>query len=114
MSAHDFRAIAFPGRLYSGLNALERLPSEVERVRAKRAFVICGRTVSRKTPLVDRIATLLGERYVGRYDELAKDTSFDSVQQATAAARAVQADLLIAVGAGSVIQGTRVVAILLA
>jgi alcohol dehydrogenase class IV len=114
MSAHDFRAIAFPARLYSGLNALERLPSEVERVGAKRAFVICGRTVSRKTPLIDRIATLLGERYAGRYDELAKDTSFDSVQQATAAARAVQADLLIAVGAGSVIQGTRVVAILLA
>ncbi len=114
MSAHDFRAVAFPARLYSGLNALEQLPAEVERARAKRAFVVCGRTVSRKTPLVDRIAGLLGERYAGRYDEMDKDTSLAAVQAATAAARAADADLLIAVGAGSVIQGTRVVAILLA
>ncbi len=75
---------------------------------------MCGRTVSRKTPLVDRIAGLLGERYAGRYDGMDKDTSFAAVQAATAAAREAGADLLIAVGAGSVIQGTRVVAILLA
>ena len=43
-----------------------------------------------------------------------KDTSRSSTVRAVEAARAAQADLLIGVGAGSVIQGTRVVAILLA
>ncbi len=113
-TAHDFRAVSYPVRLYSGQDALERLPSEVERVAARRAFIISGRSVSRKTPLIGRIRELLGERCGGLFDELDKDTSFDAVQRATAAARVAQADLLIGVGAGSVLQGVRVVAILLA
>jgi alcohol dehydrogenase class IV len=111
---HGFRATAYPLRLYSGRDVLENLPAELKRHRSQRAFVVCGRSVSRKTGLVDRIAAILGPAYAGRYDEIEKDTTLASVQAATAAARAAGADLLIGVGAGSVIQGTRVVAILLA
>ena len=111
---NDFRAIGYPWRLYTGANALENLPAELKRNRAKRAFVVCGRTVSRKTELINRIQTILGENYAGRFDEIDKDTSIDSVTRAAAAATAAQADLLISVGAGSVSQGTRVVAILMA
>jgi len=111
---HGFRATGYPLRLYSGRDALENLPAELKRHRAQRAFVICGRSVSRKTGLVDRIAAILGPAYAGRYDEIEKDTTLASVQAATVAARAADADLLIGVGAGSVLQGTRVVAILLA
>jgi len=59
MYSYDFRATGFPFRLYSGKNALEKLPDEVSRNRAKRAFVVCGRTVSRKTPLIGRMRELL-------------------------------------------------------
>lgn len=111
---HDFRATGYPLRLYSGRDALENLPAELKRCKAQRVFVISGRSVSRKTKLVDRIQHILGPAYAGRYDEIEKDTTLASVQAAAAAARAAQADLLIAVGSGSVIQGTRVVAILLA
>jgi len=111
---HRFRATGYPLRLYSGRDALENLPAEIKRYRAQRAFVICGRSVSRKTALVDRIERILGSAFAGRFDEIEKDTTLASVQSATAAARAAHADLLIGVGAGSVIQGTRVVAILLA
>jgi len=111
---HGFRATGYPLRLYSGRDALENLPAELKRHRARRAFLICGRSVSRKTGLIDRIAAILGPAYAGRYDEIEKDTTLASVQAATVAARAADADLLIGVGAGSVLQGTRVVAILLA
>lgn len=111
---HQFRATGYPLRLYSGKDALENLPAELKRYKARRAFIVCGRSVSRKTGLVDRIAQILGPAYAGRFDEIEKDTTLVSVQSAAAAARAVDADLLIAVGSGSVIQGTRVVAILLA
>jgi alcohol dehydrogenase class IV len=100
--------------LYSGKDALENLPAELKRFKSAKAFLISGRSVSRKTGLVDRIAKILGPAYAGRYDEIEKDTTLASVQAAAAAARAANADLLIGVGAGSVIQGTRVVAILLA
>lgn len=114
MIKHDFRAVAYPLRLYSGKDALENLPAELKRWKSQRAFVVCGRSVSRKTNLIDRIAKILGPAYAGRYDEIEKDTTLASVQAAATAARAANADLLIGVGAGSVIQGTRVVAVLLA
>ena len=110
----DFRAVGYPLRLYSGQDALENLPAELKRQRAKRAFIVCGRTVSRKTDLIARIKRILGDNCAGVFDEMDKDTSISSVTRAAEAARAAQADMLIGVGAGSVTQGTRVVAILLA
>jgi alcohol dehydrogenase class IV len=114
MYSYDFRATGHPFRLYSGRNALERLPDEAARHRAQRAFIVSGRTVSRSTPLIARMKELLGERFGGAFDEIDKDTSRSSVTRAAEAARAARADLVIGVGAGSVIQGARIVAILLA
>lgn len=114
MYSYDFRATGYPFRLYSGHDALEKLPDEVGRHRASRAFIVCGRTVSRKTPLIARMKQLLGERCAGAFDEIDKDTARSSVMRAVEAARAARADLVIGVGAGSVIQGARIVTILLA
>jgi len=114
MYSFDFRAVGYPFRLYSGKHALEKLPDELARHGARRAFVVCGRTVSRKTPLIAHIRKLLGGHLAGIFDEIDKDTSFSSVMRATEAARAARADLIIGVGAGSVIQGARIVTILLA
>jgi alcohol dehydrogenase class IV len=110
----DFRTVSFPYRLYSGKHALDKLPDEVTRLKAKRAFILSGRTVARKTPLVAHMRELLGASCAGFFDEMDKDTSRSSTMRAVEAARAAQADILIGVGAGSVIQGTRIVAILLA
>jgi alcohol dehydrogenase class IV len=114
MYSYDFRATGYPFRLYSGRNALDRLPDEVSRHRAQRAFIVSGRTVSRSTPLVARMKQLLGGHFGGAFDEIDKDTSRSSVVRAVDAARAARADLIIGVGAGSVIQGARIVTILLA
>jgi len=114
MYTYDFRVTGYPFRLYSGTDALEKLPAEVARNHARRAFIVCGRTVSRRTPLIAHMRELLGERLAGVFDEIDKDTSRSSVTRATEAARSAQADLVIGVGAGSVIQGARIVTILLA
>src|SRR5918992_5291217 len=111
---HDFRAVGYPVRLYSGKDALENLPAELKRRGSKRAFIVCGRSVSTKTPLVDRMRRILGDSLAGVYNEMAKESPLSAVVGARDAARAANADLLIGVGAGSVIQATRVVAILLA
>ena len=111
---HDFRAVAYPVRVYSGQCALGNIKAEVARNRARRAFIVCGRSVSRKTPLIGRIRERLGELYAGCYDEMEKDSPLAPVLAARDAARAAEADLVIAVGGGSVIQATRVVVILLA
>src|SRR6185295_2632186 len=104
MYTTDFRAVHYPWRLYSGKQALDKLPDEVGRLKARRAFVVCGRTVSRQTPLIAHVRQLLGASCAGVFDELGKDTTRSSVLRAVEGARAAQADLIIGVGAGSVIQ----------
>ena len=112
--SHTFRAVSYPWRLYAGVEALRHLRDEIQRHRAQRAFVVCGQTVAHRTNLLTRIQDQLGPLYAGVFDAMDKDSTWPAVQRATAAARDAGADLLIAVGGGSVIVGTRVVAILLA
>lgn len=112
-STHSFRAVSYPLRLHAGLDALSQLGTEVKRQNAQRAFVVCGRTVATKTNLLDRLREQLGPRFAGVFDTMDKDSTWPAVERGTAAARAADADLLIAVGGGSVIVGTRVIAVLL-
>ncbi len=114
MAATDFKAMSLPFRVYSGKDALENLPAELKRNKARRAYILCGRTVSRRTDLIARMRRVLGDACAGVFDEIEKDSTLPSVLAATAEARAANADLLIGVGGGSVTQATRVVAILLA
>src|SRR5690349_20346152 len=58
--------------------------------------------------------TLLADRCAGVFDEIEKETTRSSIGRAVDAARSARADLVIGVGAGSVIQGARIVTILLA
>src|SRR4029077_10809762 len=102
-----FRAVSYPWRLYCGTGALDSLPAEVARHGARHAFVICGQTVAQRTNLLARIRDRLGDVYGGVFDRMDKDSSYPAVRAATDAARAAEADLLIAVGGGSVIVGAR-------
>lgn len=114
LESHTFRAVSFPWRLHVGVGALNQLADEVRRTKAQRAFVICGQTVAHKTNLLQRVKDQLGSLFAGVFDVMAKDSSWPAVQKGVEAARAVGADLLIAIGGGSVIVGTRAIAILLA
>ncbi len=114
LESHTFRAVNYPVRLYAGVDALQHLATEIRRRQAQRAFVVCGQTVAHKTNLLERLQAQLGSVYAGAFDAMDKDSTWPAVQQGVEAARAADADLLIAAGGGSVIVGTRVIAILLA
>jgi alcohol dehydrogenase class IV len=115
MTEHSFRAASYSCRLYSGRQVIEQgLKEAVDRIRAKRAFVVCSKSVNQRTDTVRRIETVLGDRYAGVYDGIEKDSTYSSVRAAKEAATAAGADLLIAVGGGSVMVANRVVAIFMA
>ncbi len=115
MSEQSFRAVVYPLRLHCGRQVIEEgLKEAVDRGRAKRAFVVCSRSVNQRTDTVRRIAAVLGDRYAGVYDGIEKDSTYASVRAAKEAAIEASADLLIAVGGGSVMVATRVVAIFMA
>lgn len=115
MTDTTFRAAGYSWRMYCGAKVIEQyLKEAADRAGAKRAFVICSRSVNRRTNTVRRIETVLGGRYAGIFDGIEKDSTYASVKAATEAAREAGADLLVAVGGGSVIVATRAVAIFLA
>ena len=115
MPETTFRAAGYPWRLHCGHHVIEQgLQESIDRVGAKRGFVVCSPSVNRRTDIVQRIAAALGDRYAGVFDGIEKDSTFASVRAATGAAREATADLLIAAGGGSVIVATRAVAIFLA
>jgi alcohol dehydrogenase class IV len=110
----QFAAVSYPWRLYSGTDALDNLARVVDRRGVQRAFVICGRSVAAKTDLIVRIKAIIGDKFAGLYSEMLQEAPLACVQAAAKGAREACADMLIAVGAGTVIKATRVVAILMA
>jgi alcohol dehydrogenase class IV len=115
MTENAFRAAGYAWRLHCGRKVIEQdLQQAVDRAGAKRAFVVCSRSVSRRTDTVRRIEAVLGDRCAGVFDGIEKDSTYASVRAARQAAADAAADLLIAVGGGSVIVATRAVAIFMA
>src|SRR3984957_466047 len=115
MSDSSFQAAGYPWRLHCGRAVIDQsLKQAVDRTGARQAFVICSPSVNLRTGTVRRIEAALGDRFAGVYDGIEKDSTYASVHAATAAARAAGADLLIAVGGGSVIVATRAVVIFIA
>ena len=100
-------------RLYAGELALENLPKELSRLKVSRALMICGNSVATKTRLPARIQDILGKSWAGLFGSMGKDAPLSDVINAAQYAREIEADVLIAVGAGSVLKATRVVAMLL-
>ncbi len=110
----SFRASGHSWRLYCGSNVLEKnLTESVARAGAKRAFVVCSPSINKRTDIVRRIEKALGPTFAGVFDQIEKDCPYPNVCAARDAAREANADLLVAVGGGSVLVATRAVAIFL-
>ena len=95
-------------RVHFGADALEKLEEEARPY--DRAFVITGRSLNEKTGLIRRIEALLGGRHAGTFAGIGQHTPGGTVEKAAMEAEAAAADLLVAVGGGSVIDGTKAVA----
>ena len=111
----QFRSAGYDWRLYYGSNVIEQhLPEAVKRAKAQRVFVVCSPSITRSTNVIDRLQVALGTSFAGFYDGIEKDSTFTSVMAACEAAKAADADLLVAIGGGSVIVAARAVAIFMA
>ncbi|MGR3321172.1 MAG: iron-containing alcohol dehydrogenase [Pseudooceanicola sp.] len=111
---HDFRAVSRPCRIHSGEGAIRQLGAELKRAGVSRALLVTGRSIAERTDLPGLLDTAADGRIAGHFGAMRKDTPLEDVQAAATMAREIGADGLVALGGGSVIQGVRVAAILLA
>ena len=93
-------------RVYFGAGSLEKIEEEARS--HDRAFVVASRTLYKKTDLVRRVEDMLGGKHAGTFTGMGQHTPGSAVEEAAREAR--DADLLVSVGGGSVIDGTKAVA----
>jgi alcohol dehydrogenase class IV len=94
-------------RVHFGAGSLSKIEEEARSL--ERAFVVTGKSLNEKTDLVRRIEALLGEKHSGTFAGMGEHTPGSAVEQA--AGEAADADLLASVGGGSVVDGTKAVAV---
>ncbi|MCH7621403.1 MAG: iron-containing alcohol dehydrogenase [Chloroflexi bacterium] len=114
-----FRHVSYPVRIHAGDNALERLGEEADRVRARRALLVCGQTVAHRTNLLDRVKQALGDKLAGVFEGVKAGSPATSVLQGVAKAASlgpdsIDPDLIVAVGGGSAVVTARAITIMLA
>lgn len=101
-------------RVIFGTPAAQALAEEVERIGARRVFIVASRTLATQTPLVGEIRQALGARSAGLFDRCVAHTPWPSVAAAAAAVREAAPDLLVTVGGGTVIDTVKILQLCLA
>jgi alcohol dehydrogenase class IV len=101
-----------PTRLVYGENTVNETGQEVDGLGCKRAFVVTDKGVA-DAGLTQRVEKALGRRHVGTYDRCIQDSSLQVIEEAAGIAKELEADILVSVGGGSVIDTAKAMAILL-
>ena len=105
--------IAGVEEVYHNANACELLPGLLEARDYQRAFIVCSRSINAGTDVVRRLESALGSKWVGTTDRVGEHAPMNSVLAAAESLREVRADVVIAVGGGSVIDLARVASLCL-
>ena len=98
-------------RVHMGRRAADALAEEVTLLGAQRVFLLVSTTLRTKTSEISEIEDALGDRIAAVYDGIAPHGPRTDVLQAIEAARAVDTDLIITVGGGSVTDAGKVIAL---
>lgn len=112
-STTSFRYLAPATRIHAGVGILESLDREVQRLNAKRAFIVCSETLSKTSDLVEKVKGVLGERVVEVFAGAKRESPVPPVELGVMAAKATRPDIIVAVGGGSTVVTARAITIVL-
>ena len=101
-------------RVVFGTPVATALQQEVQLRKAQRVFVVTGRTLNQKTDLIRLATSDIADQIVGIFDGCVEHTPRDTVIALTHALRAAQADLIVTIGGGTVIDTVKIALVCLA
>jgi maleylacetate reductase len=93
-------------RVVHGKPAAEAVRAEIERVGAKRVLLLTTRSLA-DSRVVRDVTSALGDRCAGRFSDIRAHSPREAVIAGAALAREAEADHLLAIGGGSVIDATK-------
>ena len=95
-----------------GLEFSEACGKHVESTyQADRVYIIASASLARNTDALSRLKSSLGSRVAGVRIGMKPHTQWSEILEITSEARAVQADLLITLGAGTLTDAAKIVAL---
>src|SRR5438477_9057432 len=97
-----------------GRPASEAIVEQLNRLGAKRAFLMVSGTLNRETDEIEKIRRALGPRCVGTFDAMPPHTPRAAVIAAADQARSAGADIIVTIGGGSITDGAKAVQLCLA
>ena len=92
-----------------GKPAAGALREEAERVGAKRVYLIASRTLNTMTDEIEKIRKALGDRHAETFDGIPQHTTREVVVKVAKQAQEAKADLVVAIGGGSVVDAAKIV-----
>ena len=111
--AHDSKLVEFNytalETVLCGVSVASALQEQVDKAGAKRVFLIGSNSLSEATNGYEDIRNALGSRFAGLFHQIGAHTPRKDVWAALVAVRGANADLLVALGGGSIIDACKVV-----
>jgi aldehyde dehydrogenase (NAD+) len=101
-----------PTKLVFREGALSDLGVEIDELKCKKAFVVTDKGIV-DAGLIEGVEKVLSHRHVGTFDGCIQDSGYHIINEAAGLAKEKEADILVSVGGGSVIDTTKGMAILL-
>ena len=101
-------------RVHFGTPAAEALATEAAQRGAQRLFVVTSKSLNRKTDAVTTALARIQPQVVGLFDDCVEHTPRDTVIALAQALRASNADLVVSIGGGTVIDTVKVALVALA
>lgn len=97
-------------RIHHGAGCSRRLIAALDRANVQRALVITGPTIANETNLLWYVEQVLGGMHAASYGGVRAHVPSATVSEAAELARVAQADVLVSLGGGSVIDTAKAVA----
>ena len=99
--ALTFRYNSVAQEILCGPDTIASLCSTLDRLGADTALVVCGPSILRKSNVISRVQSTLGQRCVSTFAGVLPHAPVPILEDAVAMARACQPQALVSVGGGS-------------
>jgi maleylacetate reductase len=101
-------------RVLHNVRAHEALPDLLTLFNYERVFIVCSKTLKAKTEVVERIVASLGDKLVGLTDDVGEHSPLSNVLKAARQVHEANADVLVSIGGGSVMDMVKAMQLCLA